>query len=163
MAHKFQISVGVCEAAALLQKVKLKHIMEQPHFKPSATVQRDASVHSVIDIIRSSREGAVVVTDGHLPVGIFTERDLSDLLLSGANLQEADVGKEMSGNVVLGTKEMTLGEACALMRGNKVHHLPIASFLGSAIDDDTRVTHIVSQEDLLYYLLDVLAAVASKQ
>jgi CBS domain-containing protein len=148
-------------AASLLHNATLRDVLQQPRFKSPVTVQRDRSVHSVIDALRTSREGAVLVMDDLFAVGIFTESDLLGLLLRGVNLEQVTVGNEMSGQVILGTPEMTLGEALAFIRGNRIQHLPIAVFLGPAIDDDTRVTHILSPYDLMSFLSDV--AVANKE
>lgn len=138
--------------ALVLKKASLKDVLMLRKTKAPVSVQKDSSVLSIVDSIRSSREGAVLVMDGRFAIGIFTERDLLDLLLRGVNLKQCMVGKEMSECVVSGTPETTLGEALNIMQSNNIRHLPVAVFLGPAIDDDTRVSQILSTDDILHFL-----------
>jgi CBS domain-containing protein len=79
-------------------------------------------VFSVVQQLKQSRVGAVLVTDrsdsaGKALTGIFTERDLCDLFLRGVDLKTAIVGDEMSTAVVIAAPEMTVADAIKLLLG----------------------------------------------
>lgn len=89
-----------------------------------------------------------------MPVGIFTERDVLDKVIRG----RVDAGKTkiedvMTQNVITGSLEMTVRDAMHLLASNRIRHLPIASFSGDTIDQDSRIVDLVSSRDFFYYLL----------
>jgi CBS domain-containing protein len=141
--------------AGVLQKAKIKDILETLRIPALVHVQKEERVFSVIEPLRQSGIGAVMVDDGHAPVGIFTDGDLLDLCLRNVDLRTAVLGNEMSPLVVTGSAEMSIIDGIHLLNDNNVKHLPISKFVGDAIDDDARVSHILTSNDFLSFLLKV--------
>ncbi len=140
-----------------LQFVKVKDVIEKSR-AALVRVQSSETVFSVVQPLRQSQAGAVLVTEGpdswaKAPTGIFTERDLCDLYLRGVDLRTTLVGNEMSKNVVTGAPEMGIVDAIKMMLDNNISHLPIAEFVGDAIDEDTRITHILTSNDILSFFV----------
>jgi CBS domain-containing protein len=68
----------------------------------------------------------------------------------------------MSSNVVTGSPDMSLADGMHLLNDNNINHLPIAHFVGDAIDGDTRIFHILTLSDIISFLLHVDIAVANQ-
>jgi CBS domain-containing protein len=146
------------EVSHRLRSGKIKDIIAKSPDVETVRVQMSEMVLSIVQRLRQSRGGAVLVTEDHdscgkALTGIFTERDLCDLLLRGANLKTTTVGSEMSKDVVTATPDMSVIDAIKLLLDNRIHHLPVADFIGDAIDKDSRVTHILTSNDILSFLL----------
>ena len=137
-----------------LESVKIKDIIARSR-SPIVRVQASDTVLSVVQQLKQSRVGAVLVMErsGKAVTGIFTERDLCDLFLREIDLKTTTVGDEMSTNVVTAAPEMTAADAIKLLLDNGINHLPVADFVGDAIDDDSRISHILTSNDILSFLL----------
>lgn len=141
--------------ATVLQKGKIKDIFETLRIPALVHVQKEEYVLSVVEPLRQCGIGAVMVNDGHAPVGIFTEGDLLNLFLRNVDLGTAILGDEMSSLVVTGSADMSIIDGIHLLNDNNIKHLPIAKFVGDAIDDDARVSHILTSKDILSFFLKV--------
>ncbi|MBI5253543.1 MAG: CBS domain-containing protein [Euryarchaeota archaeon] len=90
------------------------------------TVDKDASIKEVLNLIIKTRIGGVVVVDRDKKVlGIITERDLAFLLadkLTGKKVEEY-----MTKKVVTASPKTTLGEAARIMTKNSFRRLPVVS------------------------------------
>jgi CBS domain-containing protein len=145
-------------AKTFLQHATLRDVVRDIRLRAPPAVTVDQSVFNMVDELSASREGAVLVMDNNRAVGLFTSSDLLALLLENRDLKKCIVGKEMSGSVILATPEMTVGEALRIMEGNNVRHLPVVVFIGSELDEDTRVSHILSPTDILRFLTESAGA-----
>jgi CBS domain-containing protein len=146
------------EVSRRLQSGKIKDIIAKSPDVETVRVQASEMVLCIVQRLKRSRGGAVLVAEGgdscgKALTGIFTERDLCDLLLRGANLETTTVGSEMSKDVVIAAPDMSIADAIKLLLHNSIHHLPVAYFIGDAIDKDSRIAHILTSNDILAFLL----------
>jgi arabinose-5-phosphate isomerase len=140
-----------------LELVKIKDMIVKSH-SLIVRVRASEPVISVVQQLKQSRVGAVLVTEcsdssGKGVTGIFTERDLCDLFLREVDLKTTTVGDEMSKDLVTASPGMSAADAIKLLLDNGINHLPVADFVGDAIDEDSRISHILTSNDILSFLL----------
>jgi CBS domain-containing protein len=92
--------------------------------------------------------GAVLVMDGGRLVGIFTERDLVELLADGQDARDRPLSAVMSREVVMAPPDADLLWAAEMMRRRRVRHLPVG--------DAGMVVGVVSLRDLFVFAESVL-------
>jgi CBS domain-containing protein len=110
------------------------------------TVATDTTLKDVVAILASKRIGAVVVLDRFKPVGIFSERDLVNVLAShGAAGLELTVGGLMSSPIIAGHPEHRIEAALDVMTRERIRHLPVI--------DDAKLVGLVSIGDLVKHRL----------
>ncbi len=104
--------------------------------KPDATVYEALQTMAVYDI------GALLVMDGELLAGIFSERDYArKAMLSGKPPAETRVSEMMTPRVLWVQPEQTVEECMALMTDKHVRHLPVLR--------DSRVIGVISIGDVV--------------
>jgi signal-transduction protein with cAMP-binding, CBS, and nucleotidyltransferase domain len=95
---------------------------------PAEVVRIDGGA-KVFDAVKAMVEadiGAVLVTEGGRPVGIFTERDyLRRIAVEGRTSHETLVREVMSAPVIYVTPETPVDETMALMSNKRIRHLPV--------------------------------------
>jgi CBS domain-containing protein len=101
----------------------------------SATVA-DAAAEMV-----KGRIGSVLVTQGSMLLGIFTERDVLRAAAVAADLSSDPVAKWMTPEPVTAPPETSTDEAAELMLSGGFRHLPVV--------DESGLIGIVSLRDLL--------------
>lgn len=90
------------------------------------TVPPAASVRDACLVMRDRRIGAVLVADGETLHGIFTERDVVNLVVA----REKDpsltkVAEVMTRKVIVVQSDRSVGEIEAIMRQERVRHVPV--------------------------------------
>merc|ERR1711991_518873 len=86
-----------------------------------------------------------MVMDQRQAVGIFTEHDVLDKVVrSKSDPAHVKIEEVMSQNVITGSLEMPVRDAMHLLAANRIRHLPIASYIGDSIDEDSRIVDLVS-------------------
>ena len=104
------------------------HVADLLRSKGSAiyTISSDATVYeAIVDMVRQN-VGSLVVVDGGIPVGIFTERDyLREIALKGRTSRNTEVREIMSREVIVVDKDRTLDECMAIMTERRIRHLPV--------------------------------------
>lgn len=114
-------------------------------------VKEDASIKSVIDVLKSNRIGSVVVVDsaGKL-CGIFTERDcVLKVLDTSLDFNKTAISSVMTRDPVTEVPETTIAFALNLMSHGGFRHIPI-------VDADKTPVGIVSVKDVVDYLVQSL-------
>jgi len=102
----------------------------------------EATVYEALALMAEKGIGALMVTDGASPVGLFSERDYArNVILKGRTSQHTPVREVMSSPVLCVTPGQSLEEAMALMTERRVRHLPV-------IRDD-EVVGMISIGDLI--------------
>lgn len=87
-------------------------------------VASDATVGEVVQLMRTQRNGNVLICDeGHL-LGIFTDRDALLWMAAGKNWSQA-ISEAMTPNPVTLDSQATMGEAIQMMAKGRYRHLPI--------------------------------------
>ena len=125
---------------------------------PLAVVAPDDTVFHALEIMAKHSVGAVLVLDGELLVGIFSERDYArKIILHGKNSRDTLVREIMSDRVAYVSPSATIDECMALMTEKHFRHFPV-------LEDDGKVVGVVSIGDLVketissqQFLIDQLA------
>lgn len=123
-----------------------------------AVVEPETTALVAAQLMRRHHIGALVVVEAaekSRPVGIITDRDLVLALMAEA-LDPAlfTAGDIMSVDLVLANPEMDAMDAVQLMRANRLRRLVI-------VDDEGRLTGIVTMEDILELLARELSSLAT--
>ncbi len=112
------------------------------------TVDRGVKVAEVIRLLAQNNIGAVVVTDGGKPAGIFSERDvLRRVVARGVNLEQTPVHLVMSPKLVTVTRAETIGSVGYQMHHLNLRHIPVV--------EDGALLGMVSIRDVLGVLVGV--------
>ncbi len=123
-----------------------------------AVVEPETTALVAAQLMRRHHIGALVVVeaaDKSRPVGIITDRDLVlALMAEGLDPALFTAGDIMSVDLVLANPEMDAMDAVQLMRSNRLRRLVI-------VDDEGRLTGIVTMEDILELLARELASLAT--
>jgi len=109
------------------------------------SVGPDEPLSSVAEQMRDHRIGAVVVVQGHKPVGMVTDRDLALNLGTQRVTPQDPVKRIMSSPVRTIPNGAGVFAATQCMRDGRIRRLPI-------VDDDGRLVGIVSLDDLMWLL-----------
>jgi CBS domain-containing protein len=110
------------------------------------TVETNAKLRDIVNILASRRIGAVVVLDRFKPVGIFSERDLVNVLAShdSAGLDLSVTGL-MSTPIITGHPADRIEHALDVMTRERIRHLPVLQ--------DGKLVGLVSIGDLVKHRL----------
>lgn len=116
------------------------------------TVSADSTVLDALQTMAERNVGALVVLDGELIVGMFSERDYArKVILQGLSSPRTLVRQVMTSAVLYATPDQTVEECMALMATDKhVRHLPVLDSVG-------RLAGVISVGDL------VRASIADKE
>ena len=106
------------------------------------SVGPDTSVFDAISEMARRDVGALIVSKGGNPVGIFTERHYArNVFLKGRASPDTPVGEVMTSRIICVRPENTVEECMAVMTKERVRHLPVLS--------EERLVGIVSIGDLV--------------
>jgi diguanylate cyclase (GGDEF)-like protein len=99
----------------------------------------------VIATMKNSPHSCIIITDGEIPIGIITERDIVRLmgdLLGNSALQSQPVRSVMSQPVVTIDANTTLLDALVIARSKNLRHLPVDNA-------QRKLVGLVTQSDLV--------------
>lgn len=95
------------------------------------TVLPDCSVRDACRLMRDRRIGALLVSDGDELDGIFTERDVMNLVVAeDRDPVTTKVSDVMTRKVVVVRPERRVDEVEAIMRQERVRHVPVVGEKG---------------------------------
>jgi CBS domain-containing protein len=90
------------------------------------TVETSATLREIVAMLATRRIGAVVVLDKFRPVGVFSERDLVNVLSAhGASALDLGVAGVMSSPIISGHPEDRIEHALSVMTRERIRHLPV--------------------------------------
>jgi CBS domain-containing protein len=90
------------------------------------TVSPAASVRDACRVMRDRRIGAVLVSEGETLHGIFTERDVVNLVVAGEKDPAlTKVAEVMTRKVIVVQSDRSVDEIEAIMRQERVRHVPV--------------------------------------
>jgi CBS domain-containing protein len=112
------------------------------------TAEPDETAADAIRRMLETSVGSVVVCEGTVPVGIFTERDILRLAGAGADLEETVLRDVMTPNPLTISAEDGILDAAQLMGARKLRHLPVV--------EGGNLVGIVSIHDVLAFLAERL-------
>jgi CBS domain-containing protein len=120
-------------------------------------VREDEPVINAIELMCEKRIGSVIVRgrETQLHVGMMSRIDcMRNLVLKNQFARETPISRVMDKTISCVTPAFTLGQCLEIMaQGPDVRYLPVVSDLGDWTDDDTRVTGILGQRDLLNWFV----------
>jgi CBS domain-containing protein len=91
-----------------------------------ASVEPDSTVYDALKLMADKNIGALVVTQGGRPIGMFTERDYArQVILRGKSSRDTPVRDIMVSPVLFVAPHQNIEECMALMTDKRVRHLPV--------------------------------------
>jgi CBS domain-containing protein len=84
------------------------------------------SVREAAGMLTDLNVGSLLVVEGGILRGIFTERDLVRLVAAGADLDVATVGEHATRDVATVPPDTPVDDAAAMMNRLRIRHLPVA-------------------------------------
>jgi len=110
------------------------------------TVPAETTVLTAVKRMNERKIGALLITVGGRPVGIFTERDvLVRVVAAGLDPKTTPVNEVMTRNPVVVRSEVTVNEAMMVITQRRCRHLPVI--------DDTGLRGLISIGDLMSWLV----------
>jgi CBS domain-containing protein len=120
-------------------------------------VREDEPVINAIELMCDKNIGSVIVRgrETQLHVGIMSRIDcMRNLVLKNQFARETPIYKVMDKTISCVTPVFSLGQCLEIMaQAPDVRYLPVVSDIGDWTDDDTRVTGILGQRELLNWFV----------
>ncbi|MCW2703743.1 MAG: putative signal-transduction protein with domain [Blastococcus sp.] len=116
---------------------------------PATTVEPDSHVASAAYLMKRSHDSALVVTDdldGHLPIAVITDADVSQAVADGRDLNETRINQLGLGRLAVVRPGTSVAEAAEQMLELSIQHLPVV--------DDGRLVGLVDMPDVCRALLN---------
>lgn len=111
--------------------------------KSLVTIDADKPVIDAARLMKKHKIGSVIVTKDERIVGILTERDMVDRVVSsGLNVKKMKVGSVMSYPIITCSMNASVSEAIQIMENYKVRHLPV-------VDKKGNIVGIISSKDVV--------------
>lgn len=130
--------------------MKIETILETKG-RDVATLRPDQPVSAAVALMAERRIGAVVIEEKSTVVGIFSERDLVNLLArSGRAALDEPVRNAMTSPVVTCRPEDRLDQVLAMMTQRHIRHMPVMTGerLGGMISIRDLVRHRIEEKEL---------------
>lgn len=90
------------------------------------SVTPSTTVYDALVVMAEHKIGALVVLDGSILAGIFSERDYArEVVIKGKTSKGTLVGEIMSTKLITVTPETTVDDCMNLMSGKRIRHLPV--------------------------------------
>lgn len=119
--------------------------------RPPLALPGTAHVSDAVRLMRDERIGAVLVTLDERPVGIFTERDVLVRVAFSSLSPETPLSDVMTGN----PETLGIDDGVAFALNRMIHggfrHIPV-------VDDDGRAVGVLSQREIVAYIVALLPA-----
>jgi CBS domain-containing protein len=121
----------------------------------------DSTVLQAVEAMCAARVGAMIVCEAHVPVGMFTERDLmTRVILARLDPAVTKVAEVMTRELVVVEPTTRAEEAMAIMTERRCRHLPVLE--GGKIAGVLSIGDVVrwlsrNQEFVIHRLTDYIA------
>jgi CBS domain-containing protein len=116
------------------------------------SIRPSATVFEALELMAEKRIGALLVMQGPLLVGIFSERDYArKVILHGKSSRDTRVREVMTPNVIGVRPEQTMADCMALMTDKRVRHLPVLEDdeIAGVISIGDVVKEIISEQEFI--------------
>lgn len=118
---------------------------------PPAMVGPSATVHEAVEVMKEGNVGAVAVVEDEKLIGIFTERDLMNRVVSPRlDPETTSVSDVMTREVISARRDMAYGDALRMMVGKHFRHIPV-------VDENDKVTGMLSVRDVYEHAVESLS------
>jgi CBS domain-containing protein len=92
------------------------------------SVSPDTTVFAALELMAAKNVGSLLVLDGDVIAGIFSERDYArKVILKGRSSKNTPVSDIMTSRVVFVRPDQSVDECMALMTDKRIRHLPVVS------------------------------------
>ncbi|MCG8326472.1 MAG: DUF294 nucleotidyltransferase-like domain-containing protein [Chitinophagales bacterium] len=114
--------------------------------KSPVTCQKNASIREAASIMSEKEVGSIIIVDKDMaPVGIITDKDFRNKVVTGEVGLDASVEAIMSSPVITVSTDITVADVQIEMVKNRINHLCITEN-GT---DSSRVVGVISEHDLM--------------
>ena len=139
--------LGVLTQSDLIKHLGLEYFVEMRKIEQImtsgvATVAPDISIHDVLIRMAEEKISCIVVADGQVPVGIFTERDVVRIVTDGSELQNVPISNFMSSPVRTMDIGTTVHTAAMMMQQQNIRRIVVVDHAG-------RIMGIITQSDIV--------------
>jgi CBS domain-containing protein len=113
------------------------------------TVSPEMTVLDAIRLLAEKNVGALIVAEGDILIGMFSERDYTrKIILKGRSSKETKVGEIVSTPVQTVTPQDTVEDCMRLMTEHRIRHLPVlqAGKIAGVISIGDLVNWIISTQ-----------------
>ncbi len=93
--------------------------------KTVASVNVNQTIFEAAELMSSKGISCVLVTDGEVPVGVVTERDIVGRVVAKRKSLDLKVSAIMSSSLITVDPDASLKEAARLMSANRIRRLPV--------------------------------------
>ena len=101
------------------------HFVEDIMQKNVIAADSSSTVQDVAIMMTDTHVGCVIITDGSSPIGIVTERDMVQRVISKDLPLSTLVSEIMSTKLITAKLDYTLWELAQLMKTNSIHKIPV--------------------------------------
>lgn len=135
------------EAAQFSTALIRRPIRALPTLKAPITVPCCASVRDAVDAMNRGSVGCVLVVDGEMLAGVFTERDvLTKVVSRGVDPDKTSIDRVMTEDPECLTLDDGISYALNKMSVGGFRHIPL-------VDDHNRPTGVVAMRNIVDYLV----------
>lgn len=128
------------------QAFQLVEIQSIEHSRKAVSCKPGTSIQDAARIMREQSVGSIIISNQEKhPVGIITDRDLRNKVVSGDHRLSDAVDLIMSKPVITVKTDVTIAEVQILMMKHRIHHL----VLTQTGQPDSPVLGVISEHDLL--------------
>ena len=117
------------------------HFVEDVMQKNVIAVDSSVTIKDAAIMMTDAHVGCVIITDGSSPIGIVTERDIVQRVVSEDIPLSTSVSEIMSTNLITAKLDYTLWELAQLMKTNSIHKIPV--------EKDGNLVGIITATDLV--------------
>ncbi len=133
------------ESEVSLQKEALYDLQPVPIVKKMVKVSPETSIKKAAVLMSKRKVGSVIVVENEAPVGIVTDVDFRELVVTGKMGIEKPVSEIMKSPVICYSKGITMAQAQLTMMKHNINHICITKD-GTP---NTKVKGIISEHDIM--------------
>jgi len=128
------------------QAFELVEIQSLDHSREAICCSPGTNIQAAAQIMRKNNVGSIIIADTNQhPLGIITDRDLRNKVVTGNHTLSESVNTIMSSPVITTAPDVTIADVQILMMKHRIHHL----VLTENGKGDTPVHGVISEHDLL--------------
>lgn len=139
-------SVDIPETAQGFSDTELNASLADVRLSRPLVLQRTSTVADAVELLRSLPDSAVVVTEGPLLVGIFTERDVLHKIAGHPDRLHDPITRWMTHDPVILRESDTMAVALNKMGGGGFRHIPLLR--------DDEVVGVVTASEVMAWIIN---------
>ena len=125
----------------------VRKLLESKEFTNNFTIESSLTMLDAVKVMAEAHIGAVLLTDNHKIVGIFTERDyLTKGELAGRVAKDTKLKDVMTPNMMTVSMDTSVEKCVALMKQYQIRHLPVV--------EHDQLVGLVSMRDVMAVVIE---------